>query len=479
MKAALADWVARRSRTRLLRWLGRPYYALAWLVLRAWLRLARLPFSRLWLRRGYAATQWIAGVSDIDIGIARPAENGAAALDWLLRFEAGYRRLRAIFPMLGEVQIGSPEDWRLYLEHGDLRLSELSRAPASQPPEKRDLDRFTEQLHAYALLSRLFFDEIPGARAAAHARKAYLDLLRFRREVPARSRAETEAQLSREEARALSGPLEELMPRAARALIEGLAHLSFSQPPTATDFARDRIQEEDLARQCADLQKALGGTLAAAVHDETQYFILAVSSAAQSPRPWRILLEARRREPALRNTLLVLPPETLGVFAVSPFAGDPFRVHAWAGVGGDGARALVSGAGPFLSRRRLSAWNLPSLAAVAPDLERRLALETATHLAINWHAVTEGPEGLCYLYGRALSLRLYFEDGLRAPSFPLESLALEFLKRHPGDVAWLERALLTAFSVGDWRAHRAFIANQVSALMTAAAKEASLLATKG
>ena len=60
------------------------------------------------------------------MAVELPEKNGEAERRWMNRWLKGYRGLRRIFPILGEVQFATRREWERYFKYGDFRAGEVS-----------------------------------------------------------------------------------------------------------------------------------------------------------------------------------------------------------------------------------------------------------------------------------------------------------------------------------------------------------------
>ena len=160
--------------------------------------LKRMPeILRVYTRRSYAREDWEPGMSDIDLFILIALPDGDEAR-FNARFNGLYGGLKTFFPFMGEVQMGTETELRLYLEHGDVRSREAAAEwklcyrrhggteepfPHAAPRDglKKAWEAFTECVHSYAYLSQLYFvpEDAAPARLARNASNKLLDALRY------------------------------------------------------------------------------------------------------------------------------------------------------------------------------------------------------------------------------------------------------------------------------------------------------------
>lgn len=517
----LAGWVLRSKDFPVLRTLYAGYYHAALAVLRLWLKASGLPLNGLWLRRGLAGTDWTPGGSDVDLAAALPELPVEQEMAWLDRWHEGLRRLRHIFPIIGETQLATDREWRRYLADGDIRALELPReakpllgqvprpARPSAPAEeswlaaRRSLDIWSEALHAYIRLAGLACDEkADDPRAAFNARKSLLDVARYgwalsspdweafprpqaaavlsrgggaaaqavealeqargSREV--RDAVETSLLVCAQELEASAGAVRGRLPAEAASLEPASAVVIFPEPEKAVL----------LEKLCLRLERESAGLLVGALHDSVNHWLLALRAGAgpDELRPaWRALLAVRREESALSQVLIPLPPEALRLALWSPHLEDPLRARSVLAALGRGAAAVCvsSGSSPLLRRHTLGLWRLAEAGIAAPPrpLAEALLRESLAHLLVNWRALG-GPhrreDDYCrwtYLYGRVLSLRLFTDRGEARPVFPLEPLARRFAETYPEEAAAVRAGVLEAEDVGSWERHRPFFARQL------------------
>jgi GT2 family glycosyltransferase len=516
----LAGWVLRSKDIPVLRTLYAGYYHAALAALRLWLKASRLPVPGLWLRRGLAGTDWTPGGSDVDLAAELPDLPLEEEHAWLDRWHGGLGRLRRIFPILGETQLATGREWRLYLADGDIRSLELPREarpllgrvpragePAAADPgwlaARRSLDVWSEGLHAYIRLAGLACDDkADDPRAAFNARKALLDVSRYGKafEDPgwrALPRPEAAAVLSRgggAAAQALEVLEKARAAREVRDAVETALLVCAQELEASAGAVRGRLpagasplepappislfpepeKAALLEGLCLKIGQATGGLLTGALHDSVNHWLLALRAGAgpDELRPaWRALLAVRREESALSQVLIPLHPEALRLALWSPHLEDPLRALSVLAALGRGAAAVCvsSGSSPLLRRHTLGLWRLAETGIAAPPrpLAEALLRESLAHLLVNWRALG-GPhrreDDYCrwtYLYGRVLSLRLFTDRGEAWPVFPLEPLARRFAEAYPKEAAAIRAGVLEAEDVGVWGTHRLFFARQL------------------
>lgn len=158
--------------------------------------------SAVYLRRGGGRAELVPGASDLDFFVVLEAITAEREMEFLKEFWASYRRLRNIFPFLGEVLMGDANELQNWLSGGTVRAfeakfswkllagsCEISRHPSTKHPEPRDI--FSEALKLYweilqPLLKMRSEDLSPnlkahsrGAVQARHGAKAVVDLFRL------------------------------------------------------------------------------------------------------------------------------------------------------------------------------------------------------------------------------------------------------------------------------------------------------------
>ncbi len=528
----LGGWVLRWSGAPVLGALFRGYYRLALRAVRVWVRLAAIPVEELWLRRSLTGTDWSPGSSDVDLAVELPEMDGEREHRWMDRWNKGYRRLRRVFPILGEVQFGTRLEWSRYLRDGDVRSVELPKEAVSLfikgrsdpresvhqtgvfrpdghlvgdwPSVKYSVDVWTEQLHAYVRLTRLYFEEGEDPhRASAHARKLLLDVGRYGRLLEdhgaksAMPRAEMAASMRQQQAMAAAlqaleaagageglrravesaclATAENLEASAGRVLGSVPANPGPVVPPSleVRRFSRER---EDFERVCRMLRSATGGNVERAIHDNVYHFLIGVRRGpAETMRGvWSTIRNLRGTVPALAGTVLPLPPAAFRLALWSPYLEDPLRFLSVSAVlGGDPSGAAISGTSAGLRRHVLSVWNVDrtSLGAPPRPLTELLLRESVAHLAVNWRAFggLERRESdlyrWVYLYSRVMSLRLHQRMGEAWPVFPLAPLASRFGEAFPEEKSWVEAQVLGAEGLGDWRRHRGFFSRNIREIL--------------
>ena len=479
---ALADWAAGRSPQGVLRVPFAAYYAAAEASVRLWARASGQPVSQLRVHRGYAASDWRAGVSDIDMTAVWLDPGPDAEPAALERWTRGYARLRRVFPVLGETVLADEASWRRYRSHGDFRAREAGAAESADPEERtrRRIDRWTEQLHASVRLARAYLDEPAGPRRSRTAAKSFLDVIRHggegapaTREAALRGLEGEPARLAAEAATGAEEALAGLCAESARILdarAREIAGALTGAGPAAAETGIPAPQAAQAAQAAVARLGAAVGLPKTAVFDSTSGAWLVfprLAEAGDGAGFWDALRSFKRRDPAYAGTVLPLTEASLRLLAWSAYGEDPLKALAWRAA----VPAAASGLGPLLSRHIVAVVGEEGLPPPPPQaLAEGLLRESAALLLLHWRGRMAGPDAASPLdqwtgfYGRTLALRAWLEEGRCSPTFPLEPLARRHAQRHPEDAAWIEDRVLGACALDDRPGDLRFLGRQMREL---------------
>lgn len=474
---------------------GRGYYRIALKCLKYWSGRPPLSVRALWLRRSVAGTDWTPGASDIDLALELPEMSFAEEAAWLKHWHSGYARLRAYFPVLGEVQIARRDEWRDYRRNGDIRSVELFREAKMITGErfvrnenadiasweKKALDAWTEQAHALVRLTGLYF--LKGSEKSLdlrQARKALADIFRYgalvRGDGDARGWIAVSRLESLREAEDFGVSVEEAALRGFEeisdcARIVNARLGSGDARPVWTPTVSCEREARAFDGLYARLSDLWGDGLFAA-HDNARRFLLEdrFGSLEERRRGWRRLKELRAQEPSLQSPLFPLSKNMLRPLLAGPFDEDPWAGAAVCAVSGKTfGRSVLAGRSGLLERYWLSVRNAPDVSDVSLPraLTEAAARECLAHLRVNWRdAFGRGVGGTdfsrwFYLYGRMMSLRLYLDEGEIIPPFFLEELTRRFAESRPGTVRALGEYVLRRRSVEILPGEAEFFADQL------------------
>jgi GT2 family glycosyltransferase len=464
---ALAEQALRFSEVPVLGALSRAVYKAALLALRAW--ASRLPVRQVRLHRGMAGADWVPGGSDIDLVVELPELDMRSEGELVERWHKGYGLLRRLFPMLGEVQMATSGELAFHRAHGPTRGD-----PAREAGPRSDIGSWTEQLHAYVRLARLFFDGTPDlGRGRYCARKLLLNVFRFgddgvRACAAGTPLAEAMAALDAARRPADMGAAVCAAVRAAAARLESgaravLDRLPRGEPvPAGPSAVKDPWESGAFERDCGRLSRELGPDLRWAIHDNLFHLLLGVSDAG--PEFWMRLRGLRR----CAGAIIPLGNSSLRLCLWSAYLEDPLKaLSVRALLDGSRCSAARSGRSGLLRRHVLSAWKVePGLVPPPPlTLARELALESAAHLMLDWRSLAgSGLQRWTYLYGRAMGLRLFLERSEAWSAFPMEPLAERFCEAYPEEARWVRERVLAGTVVGGAAAHHDFFSRQMRAM---------------
>ncbi|MBI4374893.1 MAG: hypothetical protein HY549_00425 [Elusimicrobia bacterium] len=437
----LREWMLKRASDGIAARLGAGLYVLAGFAVRAW---AGSRGFELRLRRGMALGRVRPGLSDIDWFCPLPDRAGASEV---MDFWRGYRRWKAVFPVLGEVLMARPEELRVYLRHGDWRRTELEGGVVERCSQRRVLGLFGQCLHAYSALTRYVFLERKELAERLNAEKALVDLARLclaaegpereliGREGLARGRGplwleEANSLLAAEPARSAALALEE-MDRRFKPPIPG-------EPLAEAETCRARAVSAPAPLGLDEswfgcLRRESSGELKAYRHDSLGRSMAVLEPGAGLHGAMRAAAALRRAfqdKPFLWTVPVMLSPGLARLALNAPHLEDPFR---------------------FLDRPRESAaetnWTRSGAEAPLKDVYTvflgdwegvdeslgrthlsQSCREALCNFALSWR-LAWGPwslrghlTGLEALYCRWLALRLYFEKGVAASTRDLGRL---------------------------------------------------------
>ena len=482
---ALADWAAGRPLDGALSPAFALYYDAAAASVRLWARASGQPVSNLNVHRGYSAEGWRPGVSDIDFTAVWRDPGPEAEPSALERWARGYSRLRRVFPILGEAVLADESSWRRYRRHGDFRAQAAGAAGGEDGPwveTRRRLDRWTEQLHAHARLSRAYLDEPAGPRRSRTAVKSFLDVVRHAGDGPPPTREEALRRLEGAGERAAAGAAKGAEARlaelcaAAAVLLDARARELMEAMPEGAAVGATSGEILHAPRAARDAEHAVARLSVAVGRPETAVFDSAagaclvfprLAAAGEDPGFWPALRSFKRQDSSYAGTVLALTPASLRLLAWSAYGEDPLKALAWRAAGA----AAVSGDGPLLRRHVVAVVEAAGLPPPPPKaLAEMLLRESAALLLLHWRGRLTGPDASSPLdrwtngYGRTLSLRAWAEDGILSPSFPLEPLARRHARRHPEDAAWIEERILGASALCDRPGDLGFLSRQMREL---------------
>lgn len=324
------------------------------------------------------------GVSDLDFILLRDPLDPAAEAAWLTRLAAAKRRLRRVFPMLGDFWVAEPAELERYLRVGGLRAWEdcpgwrvlrgaLPPAPACEADAlKRRFDAWVWAFIAHMELTRRAL--LPGrdlpAKRAADLRKMHADCLRLSHFVldpsaaapaprpPSDPRGDKALWL--DSARALSAASAALLARAA----EGT---SSAEPwPSPADASRARAAEA--------LRRSLG---ARAVVLDAPYHSWAVFADSTPPERLWDAARALAAEPDLPGVPVAVTVSSWALILQSSYLSAP--------LGGLDGPALRSGPGLFAGWGPVCVGDpRGGLARLPRQLRRAAAEEAASWMALWW-----------------------------------------------------------------------------------------------
>lgn len=410
--------------------------------------------SAVYLHRGLSRAGWEPGVSDIDLIVVRESgpETGLEA-ESLARLAKRFKTLRRLFPMLGDLWLGSPEELEAYMRWGGLRASEdipgwrrllgalLETVPLSESPLKRRwLDPWAWLFVSHMELGRRLF--VPGRgvpeKSAADLRKLYWDARRFSDFIEGGAGAGLKSRAELRETTPEAGRMTDSelwldsslrLARASRLVLEktgssSIAPVSFPEPPRSSEPGN---------RLSALLD---AGAAPGAVADEPYHTYLLLKEGAAAAdyekAAQALILHGAPGVP------LVLEPAAWALALQSSYLGAPL---GWPGSGG----GRGSGAGETLFPR----WGARAsgdLPLEAPLLDPRLRWETAAEAAswmlLWWRSLWIDPGSsnrfvLYHLYTRALGLRLVLDGTISGPFCDWELLIARASARFEEDRRFL------------------------------------------
>ena len=454
--------------------------------------------SDVFVYRGWIEGDWQAGISDIDLQcVFASGQKDESMICGCASFFSIYRRLRGLFPLLGEILICSKEELSSYVRDGGARAEEFVRTGKSlrgvgripEPPARENpVASVTEALHAY---SRMMAVRFPGEidhpeRSRQNMRKAFLDVFRYCRRAgvraPAVSRGVFEAslRLSRPDlAAALDcDDRDALCAGACKALDEActpLLAVGPTPPPTRSSH-RPGVSagklEEVFHRALDSFTEDLGMDGIGFSLEDGHRFELILPASFEEDRVGAIcrhLDEMRQRHSFLRTLPLPLSRRAWEFLQQSPYRHHPTAFLDCAAADG---RVMTGGRGllGFLRLRR-----------GVPVVERRLSashfndsvVQSLRHLDLCWREMffsVDSRKAAYHLYTRALGLRLLLEGGVAAPFTEMEAVLAEARERFVDARAWLDGLDLCEVGerMGDLRAHYPFISRQLEMARRAA-----------
>ena len=371
-----------------------------------------------YLHRGLSREGWEPGLSDVDLILVRgETAPGSDEAEFLARLAARAASLRRLFPMFGDLWLGSPSELRSYLRWGGLRAWEdvphwkLLRGRAAEfpalaesEPKRRRLDPWVWLFLSHMEISRRSFGgggEFPE-RADAQIRKLSLDARRYSDFIL----AEGEPLLSRAQAKARAP---EIAAMNARELwldsALRLAHASrfvLSEVATgetaSTEFPPS--SSESLRRLVSSVSAARGAVADPPYH---AYLLLDEGAAAAD---YERAAEGLAAEPQ-PGVALVLEPAAWALLLQSSYLGAPL---GW--LGSEGGSPSPRGETVFPGWGASACGELPRSLPLLPErLRRETAAEAASWMLLWWRCLWIAPDSanrfvLYHLYTRALGLRL-------------------------------------------------------------------------
>jgi len=169
LKNTLQKFVLATNRVPVLRQLYKSIYNIALNVVTKKLRALK-GIEAAYLRRGLTYSDWVPGLSDIDILAVIEERDPEAEQDIVKKIWLHYHRLKNTFPMLGELLIGTQKELDYYLMNGDLRAAEAPLtwkplfgkpitpcAARSPDPVKFALDAFNDMFNSYRIMCTAMF----------------------------------------------------------------------------------------------------------------------------------------------------------------------------------------------------------------------------------------------------------------------------------------------------------------------------------
>ncbi len=146
--------------------------------------------SSIFLRRGMLNKDWIAGSSDIDFFTVIKNKEPYSEINLLYEIHKKYGKLKKIFPFYGENIIMTSEEVSFYIKYGDLRVSDIYNSKClygdlqfikpdknNYSPLKENIDKISEILNSYILLSANYFKQDSIVNDIGFA-KASIDILK-------------------------------------------------------------------------------------------------------------------------------------------------------------------------------------------------------------------------------------------------------------------------------------------------------------
>ena len=307
----------------------------------------------LYLYRGMAGRDWVAGLSDMDLACVLDVSSPGD--DWSVyrALSKRLRALRALFPFTGEVLVADRAGFSAFMGAWGAKAAEFpgsSRLLAGIPENARSVPGqggaadLTEAFYAYTLLMRHFFSgDTPEKFLRRNCLKNLVDILRYT------SPAGSPHRLSRREyARGAGLPLDGYMGgdpgeyafRAFTALHQ--AAPAFTGASEAGSGGADWFNRTAFDAAGRDLAARAGGPLSLVLDSLYRVYLLLPDEAAGDRnaylRACAALNEARAASPALRASPLVLTRRAFALLCRLPYLNNPLF---WADLA-----APVTGAGP-------------------------------------------------------------------------------------------------------------------------------------
>lgn len=378
------------------------------------------------------------GVSDLDFILVRAALEPDEEPAWLARLAGSRRRLRAAFPMLGDLWVAEPHELERYLRLGGLRAWEdrpgwraLRGSLPPAPPYagdalRRRLDAWVWAFTAHMELTRRIFRPAPDipAKRDADLRKMHADCARlcaFLMDPHAAAPAPRPSSDAREPAALWLDSARDLAEASARTLAAAGAGTSSAEAWPAP-------AEDATARAAEALRARLG---ARALVLDAPYHSWAVFGDDAGPERLRDAVGALASRPAFPGVPMALTVSSWSLLLQSSYLGAP--------LGGLDGPAGRPGPGLFAGWGPASAGDpRVGLTRLDPAARRAASAEAASWMALWWRGLwTEESFGnrfaLYHLHVRAAQLSAALA-GSPAPSAwdaLLEGPALRFAREEP------------------------------------------------
>jgi hypothetical protein len=441
----------------------------------------------LYLRRGMASGNWIPGSSDIDTLLVVDAVAPENELEMLLQLKAMYRKVKKVFPVIGEMQIVTEKELNNYFTSGDMRAWEagknwkllagenISRASCYQYQSgKYEADIFTELLHSYKILCNVYFNRESYVNAKPLFVKSFIDILRYiscfekgpgcdyfdrRKVVEEYVQRCTDAQ-AREVLSAVQGAwnknqkMDQASYQKAFLFIvtlfrdfskDRLPHIAC--PPTSGIYEKASVPEvfkkieasrlNDTKQLVNEIRKRSLGDVQGIILDDPGFLYLLIRENAISEEGF--IDRMRNAQRYIQNKMstsktpfLILTPSMFQLLLFSLHRETPFNYFKYSA---DKETCIVDDC--FEERHQC---NIPRDIFTAPGRELMLALikesVSVASLSLRTSDLTDKYE-LVYWYNRVLGLDLALSDAVFAEPYVENVLAL-YGDRHPEAVAWLE-----------------------------------------